>query len=239
MASGTENMVVNDERLYVALDLPSVSEAEAMVETLGDAVQSYKIGLQLLPIGGVGLGQRLKAMGKNVFYDFKFHDIGATVEKATRSIAGLNADLLTVHARPDVMLSAVAGRGDAALKILGVTVLTSLDRQALQDIGYHDSAEDLVMRRVDQALEAGIDGVVSSPLEAAAIRARVPNAFLVVTPGVRPEGADAGDQKRIATPATALSSGASHLVIGRPITQARDPRSAARAITAEMQGVSF
>jgi len=197
--------IKSDPRCFVALDLPSVAEAEAMVEILGDAVASYKIGLQLLPIGGVELGQRLKAMGKNVFYDFKFHDIGATVEKATRSIAGLKADLLTVHARPDVMRSAVQGRGDAPLKILGVTVLTSL-------------------------------GVVSSPLEAAAIRGNVPKSFLVVTPGVRPKGADAGDQKRIATPAAALKSGASHLVIGRPITQAADPRAAALSIAAEMQG---
>jgi len=134
------------------------------------------------------------------------------------------------------MRSAAEGRGGAALKILGVTVLTSLDRQALRDIGYHDNAESLVMRRVEQAIEAGIDGVVSSPLEAAAIRARVPDDFLVVTPGVRPKGAEAGDQKRIATPASALTSGASHLVIGRPITQADNPRMAAIAITAEMQG---
>lgn len=228
-------MALSDPRLFVALDLPSVAEAEAMVETLGDAVESYKIGLQLLPIGGVEFGQRLKTLGKNVFYDFKLHDIGATVEKATRSIAGLGADLLTVHARPDVMRSAVAGKGQSSLKILGVTVLTSLDKQALQDIGYNDNAEDLVMRRVQQALEAGLDGVVSSPLEAASIRANVPKSFLVVTPGVRPAGADAGDQKRIATPASALESGASHLVIGRPITQASDPRAAALKICEEMR----
>lgn len=229
--------IKSDPRCYVALDLPSVAEAEAMVETLGDAVDSYKIGLQLLPIGGVEFGQRLKAMGKNVFYDFKFHDIGATVEKAARSIAGLQADLLTVHARPDVMRSAVKGRGDSPLKILGVTVLTSLDQEALQAIGYADTAEALVMRRVEQALKAGIDGVVSSPLEAAAIRAVVPDDFLVVTPGVRPKGADKGDQVRIATPASALQSGASHLVIGRPITQAKDPRRAAQLIAAEMSQV--
>ena len=208
-----------------------------MVERLGDAVDSYKIGLQLLPIGGVEFGQRLKAMGKNVFYDFKFHDIGATVEKATRSIASLQADLLTVHARPDVMRAAVKGRGSSPLKILGVTVLTSLDQNALKAIGYNDNAESLVMRRVEQALEAGIDGVVSSPLEAAAIRAFVPDHFLVVTPGVRPKGADAGDQMRIATPASALKSGATHLVIGRPITQAKDPRAAAQAIAADMSGI--
>ena len=226
----------SDPRLFVALDLPSVAEAEAMVETLGDSIDSYKIGLQLLPIGGVEFGQRLKARGKNIFYDFKLHDIGATVEKATRSIASLDADLLTVHARPDVMRAAVAGKGSSSLKILGVTVLTSLDRQALRDIGYNDNAENLVMRRVDQALKAGIDGVVSSPLEAAAIRANVPESFLVVTPGVRPAGADAGDQKRVATPASALSGGASHLVIGRPITQAKDPKQAAIRICQEMSG---
>ena len=226
----------SDPRLFVALDLPSVAEAEAMVETLGDSIDSYKIGLQLLPIGGVEFGQRLKARGKNIFYDFKLHDIGATVEKATRSIASLDADLLTVHARPDVMRAAVTGKGSSSLKILGVTVLTSLDRQALLDIGYNDNAENLVMRRVDQALKAGIDGVVSSPLEAAAIRANVPESFLVVTPGVRPAGADAGDQKRVATPASALSGGASHLVIGRPITQAKDPKQAAIRICQEMSG---
>jgi orotidine-5'-phosphate decarboxylase len=228
-----------DERVFVALDLPTVEDAQAMVDALGDSVASYKIGLQLLPIGGVELGRRLRAAGKNVFLDFKFHDIDATVEKATRSVAGLDAQLLTVHARPDVMRAAVRGRGDGGLKLLGVTVLTSLDRAALEAIGYNDNAEDLVMRRVGQALDAGMDGVVASPLEAAAIRASVPDSFLVVTPGVRPAGADAGDQKRIATPSAALGSGASHLVIGRPITQAADPVAAARAIMAEIAGVDF
>jgi orotidine-5'-phosphate decarboxylase len=229
-----------DPRLFVALDVPSVAEAQALVDQLGDAVQSYKIGLQLLPVGGVEFAQSLKRAGKHVFYDFKLHDIGATVEKATRSIAslpaGVEGDLLTVHARPDVMRAAAAGRGNSGLKILGVTVLTSLDRQALEDIGYNDNAEALVMRRVGQALDAGIDGVVASPLEAAAIRAAVPDSFLVVTPGVRPAGADVGDQKRVATPAAALASGATHLVIGRPITQADDPRAAAFEIAAQMRG---
>ena len=226
---------ISDERLYVALDLPSIAQARAMVETLGDAVESYKVGLQLLPLGGAEFGQELKAMGKNVFYDFKLHDIGATVEKATRSISGLGADLLTVHARPDVMLSAATGRGASELKILGVTVLTSLDKQALEDIGYHDSAEDLVMRRVEQASEAGIDGVVSSPLEAAKIRKAVPDNFLVVTPGIRMPDGDKGDQKRIATPGDALRSGASHIVVGRPITAAKDPRQAALGVLANMR----
>jgi orotidine-5'-phosphate decarboxylase len=226
---------MSDERLYVALDLPSISEARAMVQTLGDAIESYKVGLQLLPLGGAEFGQELKAMGKNVFYDFKLHDIGATVEKATRSISGLGADLLTVHARPDVMASAAKGRGDSDLKILGVTVLTSLDKQALLDIGYHDSAEDLVMRRVEQALEAGIDGVVSSPLEAAKIRRAVPESFLVVTPGIRMAGGDKGDQKRISTPRNALQDGASYIVVGRPITMAEDPRKAAMQVLENMR----
>lgn len=226
---------ISDERLYVALDLPSIAQARAMVETLGDAVESYKVGLQLLPLGGAEFGQELKAMGKNVFYDFKLHDIGATVEKATRSISGLGADLLTVHARPDVMLSAATGREASELKILGVTVLTSLDKQALEDIGYHDSAEDLVMRRVEQALEAGIDGVVSSPLEAGKIRKAVPDDFLVVTPGIRMPDGDKGDQKRIATPGDALRSGASHIVVGRPITAAKDPSQAALGVLANMR----
>jgi orotidine-5'-phosphate decarboxylase len=226
---------LSDDRLYVALDVPTIAEARAMVETLGDAVSSYKIGLQLLPLGGAQFGQELKALGKNVFYDFKLHDIGATVEKATRSISGLGADLLTVHARPDVMESAAAGRGKSSLKILGVTVLTSLDRQALNDIGYNYTAEELVMRRVEQAMATGVDGVVSSPLEAAKIRAVVPDNFLVVTPGIRMPDGDKGDQKRIATPGDALRSGASHIVVGRPITAAADPRKAALNVLENMR----
>lgn len=225
----------SDPRLYVALDLPSVSAAQDMVDRLGDAVVSYKIGLQLLPLGGAEFGQRLKAQGKNVFYDFKLHDIDATVEKATRSIATLGADLLTVHARPDVMAAAAAGKGQSDLKILGVTVLTSLNQKALDDIGYYMTAEELVLRRVDQALSAGIDGVVSSPLEAEKIRSHVPKGFLVVTPGVRMPGADRGDQKRVASPGDALSSGASHIVVGRPITQAKDPKSSALAVLENMR----
>ena len=219
-----------DPRLYVALDLPSIEEARTLVDTLGDSVVSYKIGLQLLPLGGAQFGQELAAAGKNVFLDFKLHDIDATVEKATRSIAGLGADLLTVHARPDVMKAAAKGKAGSGLKVLGVTVLTSLDQDALSAIGYHHTPEELVMHRVRQAMEAGIDGVVSSPLETEAIRKIVPDDFLIVTPGVRMPGGDAGDQKRIATPGKALASGASHIVVGRPITAASDPREAATGI---------
>jgi len=227
-------MMMADSRLYVALDLPTVALAQSMVDRIGDAVVSYKIGLQLLPLGGVAFGQRLKAQGKNVFYDFKLHDIDTTVEKATRSIVTLGADLLTVHARPDVMTAAAKGRGDSSLKILGVTVLTSLDKKSLEDIGYHESAEDMVMRRVEQALASGIDGVVSSPLEVEKIRQLVPEDFLVVTPGVRMPSGDKGDQKRIATPGDALAFGASHIVVGRPITMANDPQSAAQEIIKNM-----
>jgi len=215
---------MSDPRLYVALDLPSIDAARDMVARLGDSVESYKIGLQLLPLGGAEFGRELAAQGKNVFLDFKLHDIDATVEKATRSISAIGADLLTVHARPDVMRAAARGRS-GRLKILGVTVLTSLDEQALIDIGYHHTAEELVLHRVRQAMEAGIDGVVSSPL---------PDNFLIVTPGVRMAGQDVGDQKRIATPQNAIKAGASHIVVGRPITQANDPRSAAQAITASL-----
>lgn len=222
-----------DPRLYVALDLPSIDQARDMVARLGDSVVSYKIGLQLLPLGGAEFGRELAAQGKNVFLDFKLHDIDATVEKATRSISAIGADLLTVHARPDVMRAAAKGRS-GRLKVLGVTVLTSLDEQALIDIGYHHNAEELVLARVRQAIEAGIDGVVSSPLEADKIRAMVPDDFLIVTPGVRMAGQDIGDQKRIATPGNAIRAGASHIVVGRPITQANDPKSAALAIAADM-----
>lgn len=225
-----------DPRLYVALDLPTIEQARAVVTALGDSVVSYKIGLQLLPLGGTDLGAELKARGKNVFYDFKFHDIDATVEKAARSVAGLGADILTVHARPDVMKAAVKGRGNSSLKVIGVTVLTSHDEAALFDIGYHHSPEELVMHRVNQAVRAGMDGVVSSPLEAKAIAARVPKGFLIVTPGVRLPGGDAGDQKRVATPFDALKNGASHLVVGRPITAAKDPYVAAQAVLANIAG---
>jgi len=222
--------ILANSSLYVALDLPDTEQARAMVESLGDVVVSYKIGLQLLPVGGTEFAQELKRAGKNVFLDYKLHDIGATVEKATRSIAAVGADLLTVHATPDVMAAAVRGRGGSGLKIMAVTVLTSLDDAALTDMGYFMGVEELVMHRARQAVVAGVDGVISSPLEAKKIREIVPKDFLIVTPGVRLPGGDKGDQKRIATPHDALTNGASHIVVGRPITQASDPRAAALEI---------
>jgi orotidine-5'-phosphate decarboxylase len=224
-----------DPRLYVALDLPSIADARAMVAALGDSVVSYKIGLQLLPLGGTEFGKELIDQGKNVFFDFKLHDIGATVEKATRSIAPMGADLLTVHGTPDVMSAAVKGRGRSKLKIMAVTVLTSLDDAALIEMGYFANAKELVIHRVRQAVKAGVDGVISSPLEAGEIRSMVPKDFMIVTPGVRMSGGDKGDQKRVATPQTALKAGATHLVVGRPITQSNDPKSAAIAILKNMK----
>lgn len=231
--------VVSDPRLIVGLDLPTVEAARAMVARLGDAVVHYKIGLTLLATpGGVALAHELRAAGKQVFQDWKLHDIGAQVEGAARSVAEGGCDLLTVHAEPQVIAAAVKGRGQAPTRILAVTVLTSLSAGDLREIGYSHTPAELVERRVRQALDCGADGVVSSPLEAARARALAVEAgrpeFLVVTPGVRPAGAAVDDQQRIATPADALKAGASHLVVARPVIAAPDPAAAARDILAQM-----
>lgn len=227
-----------DPRLIIPLDLPSRAQAEAMVERLGEAISFYKIGLQLLATDGMGLARDLKASGRQVFLDWKLHDIGATVEKAAAAIVATGAcDFLTVHAQPQVLAAAVRGRGGATQsKILGVTVLTSLSEADLKEIGYGLGVEALVERRIRQALDAGADGVVASPHEAALARKIGGPDFLVVTPGVRPAWAEANDQARAATPAEALTAGASHLVCGRPITAAGDPRAAARRVAEEMAG---
>ena len=227
-----------DPRIICALDLPTTTEAAALVARIGDAVDFYKIGLQLFAVGGMDLARDLKAQGRQVFLDWKLHDIGATVEKATANLAGAGCDLLTVHARPQVMVAAQRGAAGSGLKVLGVTVLTSLTADDLSADDHSLSPAELVELRVRQALEAGIDGVVSSPQEAARVRVLAIEAgrpdFLVVTPGVRPVGASLDDQARAATPAAALQAGATHLVIGRPITAAADPRAAARAIAHEI-----
>ena len=223
------------ERLIIALDKPSAAEARAIVHTVGDAGAFYKIGYQLFPIGGLGLAQELSAAGKKVFLDFKFHDIGATVERGVRSVCALGGDFLTVHAEPDVLKGAVAGRGnDPRLKILGVTVLTSLTQESLDASGISMALEDLVLRRAEFAAEEGADGVVASAKEARAIRARFGDALTIVTPGVRPKGVSADDQARVVTPADAIKAGADHLVIGRPIIAADDPGAAARQILEEI-----
>ncbi len=228
-----------DPRLIIPLDLPTRADAEAMVERLGDAVSYYKIGLQLLAGGGMDMARDLKRSGSQVFLDWKLHDIGATVEKATAAIVATGAcDLLTVHAEPQVMAAAVRGRAGAlGVKIVGVTVLTSLNEQDLIELGYGLKVRDLVERRIRQALDAGLDGVVASPHEAALAREIGGPGFLVVTPGVRPAWAKADDQARAATPAEALRSGASHLVCGRPITAANDPRAAAVSVIEEISGI--
>jgi orotidine-5'-phosphate decarboxylase len=220
------------DRLIVALDVETVEAARALVSTLGDAVSFYKIGMELAYGGGLELARELKDAGKRVFIDLKLHDIGATVERATRQIARMNMDLLTVHAYPQTMAAARAGAGD--LKLLAVTVMTSYDDADLAEAGYAFSVADLVARRAAQAKAAGIDGLILSPLELAAIRPIVGPKMLLVTPGVRPAGADAGDQKRIMTPAQAIAASADHIVVGRPVTRAADPRAAAQAIVAEI-----
>jgi orotidine-5'-phosphate decarboxylase len=228
-----------DPRLIVALDVPTRAEAERLVRSVDDAVSFYKIGLQLFAGDGMALARDLKAAGKSVFLDWKLHDIGATVEKAAAAVVASGAcDLLTVHAEPQVLAAAVRGRGsDHTARILGVTVLTSLDDAALAEIGYGLGVTALVERRIRQVVDSGADGVVASPHEAALARRIGGPGFLVVTPGVRPAGAAMDDQARAATPADALQAGASHLVVGRPVTGAADPRAAALAIAAEMSRV--
>lgn len=231
----------NDPRLIIGLDLPSVDAARAMVDRLDGVVTAYKVGLTLLARpGGVAFAHELKARGKSVFQDWKLHDIGAQVEGAARAVAEGGCDLLTVHAEPQVMRGAVKGRDAAGTgtKLLAVTVLTSLSDEDLAEIGYGFQAADLVERRVRQALDCGVDGVVSSPLEAARVREIAVEAgrpdFLIITPGVRPAGADKGDQQRVATPRAALDAGATHLVVARPVVAADNPMLAASAIVDEM-----
>ncbi|MEX0643780.1 MAG: orotidine-5'-phosphate decarboxylase [Parvularculaceae bacterium] len=223
------------DRLIVALDAPTVGQASAIVDRLGQTARFYKIGYQLLPVGGIELARALSAAGKRVFLDLKFHDIGATVARGVRSVVGLGADFLTVHAEPDVLAGAVDGRGDdRRLKILGVTVLTSLTQENLRDSGISMKLEDLVLKRAEFAAKAGADGVIASAKEAAAIKKRFGDALLIVAPGIRPAGEAAHDQARVATPTEAIRAGADYLVIGRPIVDAQDPAKAARAISEEI-----
>ncbi|WP_036285875.1 orotidine-5'-phosphate decarboxylase [Methylocystis sp. ATCC 49242] len=222
------------DRLIVALDVESVEAARALIAQLGDAVSFYKIGMELAYGGGLDLARELKDAGKRVFIDLKLHDIGATVERATRQIARMGMDFLTIHAYPQTMAAARAGAGD--LRLLAVTVMTSYDDADLKEAGYALGVAELVARRAAQAKAAGIDGLILSPLELSSIRPIVGPQMLLVTPGVRPAGADAGDQKRILTPAQAIAASANHLVVGRPITRAADPRAAAQAIVAEIAG---
>src|SRR6201990_1446326 len=223
------------DRLIVALDLPDVATAEAMIARLGDRVTFYKIGYQLGYAGGLPLVRKLADSGKKVFVDLKLHDIGNTVARGVESVARLGATFLTVHAYPQTMKAAVEARAGSNLKILAVTVLTSYDDGDLHAAGYRLNVSDLVEARAQQAPVLGVDGIVSSPEEGASLRKIVGHQMHLVTPGIRPAGAATGDQKRIMTPARAIAAGADYLVVGRPITGAADPKAAADAIVAEIE----
>ena len=223
------------DRLIVALDLPGVKEAEAMVSRLGDAVTFYKIGYQLAYAGGLSFTDALIKSGKQVFLDLKLHDIGNTVSKGVESVAQSGATFLTVHAYPQTMKAAVEGKRGSKLKILAVTVLTSYDDNDLTEAGYKLGVGALVGQRAGQARDLNVDGLVCSAEEAANLRKIVGPGLSLVTPGIRPAGAAKDDQKRIMTPEKAISAGADYLVVGRPITEAADPKAAAEAIVAEIK----
>jgi orotidine-5'-phosphate decarboxylase len=225
------------ERLIVALDVSSIDAAEAMVARLGDAVTFYKIGYQLAFAGGLDYAPKLIQSGKRIFLDLKLHDIANTVAAGVKSVARLGASFLTVHAFPPVMQAAVKAR-ESGLRILAVTVLTSLNDADLAEAGYATTVAALAARRAAQARAIGVDGLVCSPEEVANLRRIVGDRLTLVTPGIRPAGAEVGDQKRVATPAAAIAAGADYLVVGRPIIAAPDPRAAAEAIVAEIAGAA-
>jgi orotidine-5'-phosphate decarboxylase len=226
--------IASRDRLIVALDLPGVAPAEAMIARLGDSVTFYKIGYQLGFAGGLSLVRQLTDDGKKVFVDLKLHDIGNTVARGVESLAALGATFLTVHAYPQTMKAAVEARAGSSLKILAVTVLTSYDDDDLHAAGYRFGVADLVEARARQAKALGVDGLVCSPEEAAAMRRIVGHQMSLVTPGIRPAGSATGDQKRIMTPGRAIAAGSDYLVVGRPVLEAADPRAAAEAIQAEI-----
>jgi orotidine-5'-phosphate decarboxylase len=230
-------MVMQDEmrdRLIVGLDVPTVADAAKVVSGLGDTVSFYKIGYQLAYAGGLDFARELVADGKKVFLDLKLLDIDNTVAKGVENIARLGVSMLTIHAYPKAMHAAVEAARGSGLCLLGVTVLTSMDDADLADAGYAQGAAALAARRAAQARAAGMGGIVCAAPEAAALRRVIGPDMALVTPGIRPAGADAGDQKRIATPADALRAGASHLVVARPVVAAPDRGLAARAILEEM-----
>ncbi len=222
------------ERLIVALDVPSVAEAEALVARLGDSVSFYKVGYQLGFAGGLSFAETLIGRGKQVFIDMKLHDIGNTVAQGVKSIARMGASFLTVHAYPQTMHAAVDARAGSKLRILAVTVLTSYDDADLAAAGYDFTVPELVAERAGQARDVGVDGLVCSAAEAVNVRAIVGDNMVLVTPGIRPAQSDADDQKRIMTPSAAIKAGADYLVVGRPVVAAPDPKAAADAIVAEI-----
>jgi orotidine-5'-phosphate decarboxylase len=222
--------------IIVALDVESAAEALALVERIGDRVSFYKVGMELYAAAGMQVVRELQARGKDIFLDLKFYDIPETVKRATARVAATGVRFLTIHSSYAVMRAAVEGKGASDLKLLGVTVLTSFDKKDLADLGYPGEVADLVALRARKTIEAGMDGLVASPLEAAAIRAIAGPQAILVTPGVRSAGAGVGDQKRVATPAEAIRNGADYLVIGRQITRAPDPAAEAARILEETAG---
>lgn len=226
------------DRLIVALDVPTIWDAYRIVGALGDEASFYKIGYRLAFAGGLDLARQLLSEGKKVFLDLKLHDIGNTVTEGVDSLTTLGVTLLTVHAYPQTMRGAVVGRGDNPLKLLAVTALTSYDDGDLRDAGYALAVRDLVRMRAEQARTTGIDGIVCSAAETEIVRDVIGRDMLIVTPGIRPAGGAAGDQKRTLTPGEAIRAGVDHLVVGRPIIRAADPRGAAAAIMDEIAAAS-
>ncbi len=222
------------DRLIVGLDLPTVAEAQAMVRKLGDSVSFYKVGYQLAFAGGLDFARELVREGKQVFLDMKLLDIDNTVAKGVENIVKMNVSMLTLHAYPKAMRAAVEAARGSSLCLLGVTVLTSMDDADLRDAGYEYDPHTLVLTRAEQARAAGMGGIVCSAEEASAVRKIIGPDMALVTPGIRPKGSAAGDQKRVVTPFDAIKAGSSHLVVGRPIVNAADPRASAEAILSEM-----
>ncbi|WP_077962680.1 orotidine-5'-phosphate decarboxylase [Ensifer adhaerens] len=224
------------DRLIVGLDLPTIAAAEKIVSTLGNDVSFYKIGYQLVFAGGLEFARDLAGSGKKVFLDMKLLDIDNTVAKGVENIVKMGMSMLTLHAYPKAMKAAVEAAKGSDLCLLGVTVLTSMDEQDVIDAGYEYDPHTLVLRRAEQARAAGMGGIVCSAEESAAVRKIIGPDMALVTPGIRPAGADKGDQKRVMTPSEALKAGSSHLVVARPIVAAAEPLAAARAILSEMDG---
>jgi orotidine-5'-phosphate decarboxylase len=222
------------EKLIVALDYWDINDAVNLVRDLGDEVSFYKVGLGLQLAGGDRFAKELIQQGKRVFLDYKYLDIEETIKSAVKRAAELKIDFLTVHGVAGILKAAVEGRGNSNLKILCVTVLTSMDAEDIKEMGFQCDVEALVLARAKKALDAGIDGVIASALEAAAIKRQTKNKLMIVSPGIRPRDSASDDQKRVATPGEAIRAGADYLVIGRPITRAVNPKQAAKDIISEI-----
>jgi orotidine-5'-phosphate decarboxylase len=225
---------MKSDPVIIALDFDSATSADALVAELGDSAGFYKVGMELYAATGMDYVRSLVDRGKRVFLDMKYYDIGETVKRAVAVASRSGADFLTVHGVGQVMRAALEGRGDSKMKLLAVSVLTSFDQNDVKELGYDCSLAELVSQRVGLAIKASMDGVVASPLEARIIRALIGSDAILVTPGVRSQGASAGDQKRVATPAEAVRDGANYVVIGREVTRASHPPAALRAIHAEL-----